>query len=347
MPLRVRYKGFNSIEEAASHTDFKHMVPFEADEDVRAMPGGVEFTRPPAAPAAPTDSGATKKRLRTTSTPPPPPLLASSDAVTVDKKKKKKQKKRQATGTGAGAGAGAVPLATHWGDLADFKSPIVPSQLQQLQQLQQTEPEPEPTSAVELHVATDGSVLGDNGAPGACGGIGFAWQWGDDVASRGSCWEPLHWNHRGTFMIPPHTNVSAEWQALSRAMTAVLLKTRHVGVRRRIQLHVYIDCSAVVSWLNKALPLATQEPHTVDTAETNWVLKSQTLALIKTVMMPEFAGVELHWVRAHRSAKQVGAIGSAQERYAAELNNMADAAAKEAASAFTQAYLVSNKPVTL
>ncbi len=274
------------------------------------MPGAEKWTIPESAPsscdAAPSVAAPTSKRRRT-------------DSAT-----------ECSRGGGAAAAATAVP--SPWSDLSRSDTALRASAL---------------AAALgkgphALHVATDGSVLDLNGAPHASGGAGIAWQWDDDPTTRGSAEVSLPWNHRGTCLLPPHTNISAEWYALRAACEMVLRKTRRVDgstVRSHIALHVYIDCKAVLTWLQNRLNTRnrTRKEPTQLAVESNWASKAMVLGLMETTIVPSFASVTLHWVKAHRTAAARAAM-TAQERLATELNERADAHAKHAAQAYTDMF---------
>lgn len=336
LPCKPRYKGFDSLEEAAKHEHFQHMLPFEADDTVRAMPGAAAWTTslsPEEAtlavearsdnhtcarvgmPTRTTDaySAVSTTALRATPTKRRRVLLASGEAVSAT----------------VSSGTTASPQSRWRLDLP--LEPVfhtaalaydVPSQ---------------------LHIATDGSVLDMNdGSPDACGGVGVAWQWGTLEATRGSFQKPMPWNNGGQWLGAPHTNISTEWMAVIEAMTLVALKFHSrtdaaaCDVRGQVHLRFYIDCKAVLQWLQRfaaSLPLATA-PTLTPTTESNWVLKSRASMLLATHLHPWFASVTFHWVRAHRSDRAILDVKDANERLAAQLNREADQAAKTAATLY-------------
>lgn len=348
LPCRPRFRKFASIAEAAQHEDFRHMVPFEADATVRGMPGAAEWTKPLSSREERFEQQAPQvaaTHLRATASATPRGQGGDHhhhDARSVSSTQTcppAVRKRRRLVSS-----AGAPPR-----ELVPVHDPHATTRWRLDRPL-------EPVAAsgrdgrlgdvpTTLHVATDGSVLDMNGAREACGGIGVAWQWGELEATQGTFQKPMPWNNDGHLLGTAHTNISAEWAAVGEAMTMVALKlsqtsaTAGSDVRRHLHVRFYIDCRAVLNWLQAfaaRLPLP-EAPSLVPRHETNWVLKSRASMLLATHLQPNLASVSFHWVRAHQSHKAILALGG-DARLAAQLNSAADQAAKTAASLYRNTF---------
>lgn len=314
LPCKPRYKGFRSIREAAMFDGFTFMVPFEADDAVRAMPGAAEFTKP---------LSMAEKELK-------PPVFGGSedarDTASLTRVVPPSARKRQRLNLRGDDSFSTC--APRW--RLDFPLEAVWSRGLPVDDVPDT-----------LLIATDGSVLGMNGEPGACGGIGIAWQWGDNCETQGSFQKPMPWNNGGHLLGTRHTNISAEWKAIIEAMNLVAFKFHDSrsgdgrDLRKGIHLHFFIDCKAVLTWLQafeKKLPLAGP-PTLVSPTQTNWALKSRASMMLQSILHPHFASVSFHWVKAHRSDKAILSLQGI-DKIAAELNRAADQSAKTAATLY-------------
>ena len=304
------------MQEAAENPMTKHMVPFEASAEVRAMDQTKSFTKKP------------KKSV-----------LFSAKNLKSTNKLGFKPTSRTAAGYSPALKRPRTSRSHHAEDISPSVTPRIESSAWSLSHA--FVPLPAIHRTVDLHLATDGSVLGENGRVDACGGIGFAWQWGDDVTTRGHGWECMPWNAGGTFYCPQHTNIRAEWYAVWIALQKLMTKASHrPDDLAHVHLHMYIDCNAVLHFLQKRLDMTrSKKPVLVEQSETNPDLKTFALEYLRLVVKPKVHSVTLHKVDAHVSKRSMVAMNNNPEKKrATELNEMADVASKKAARAFVAMY---------
>ena len=346
LPCKPRYKGFRSIQEAAEHDHFKRMLPFEADETIRAMAGADKWT----VPLSSEEKGENVVTHHFVSTPsshvlPPSAInVVLSDAASVDSTAvvvPPSVRKRQRISLGGGfrdRSSFEDETSNRWRLDLPLESLQVPGGT--IDDVPRT-----------LFIATDGSALDMNGAFNACGGMGIAWQWGTKSYTLGSWQKPMPWNNGGAtdpernMLGLKHTNIAAEWRALVEAMSLVLFKFHStMSAREHFHLRFFIDCKAVLTWINKfaaTLPLP-YEAKPVAVTETNFPYKSQASLLLAKHLAPNFASVTFHWVKAHRNDKMISKLTGA-EKIAAILNRAADQAAHTAANMYRTTFCVHKK----